>query len=42
MIQRKVAIVCLVILCGVDAILFNGTYLATTKQIITHASEVDW
>ena len=42
MIQLKAAIVCLVILCGVDAILFNGAYLATTKQIVTHASGAHW
>ncbi len=42
MIQLKTALVCLVVLYGVDAFFFNGWYFATTEQIIGHASDVDW
>jgi hypothetical protein len=35
--QLKAAIVCFAVLYGVDAIVFNGWYFATTKQIVAHA-----
>jgi hypothetical protein len=42
MIQLKTAIVCFVVLYGVDAYFCNGWYFATTQQIIQHASDFDW
>lgn len=42
MAQLKAAIVCIVVLYGVDAMFFNGWYFATTEQIIAHAHTIDW
>ncbi len=42
MVQLKAAIVCIMVLYGVDAFLFNGWYFATTEQIIATAQPIDW
>lgn len=41
MAQLKAAIVCIVVLYGVDAIFCNGWYFATTEQIIANAQTID-
>jgi hypothetical protein len=42
MIQLKTAVVCLVVLYGVDTYFCNSWYFSTTEQIIEHASDIDW
>jgi predicted FMN-binding regulatory protein PaiB len=42
MTQLKTALVCLVVLYGVDAYFCSGWYFSATEQIIVHASKVDW
>ena len=42
MAQLKAAIVCIVVLYGVDAFFCNGWSFATTEQIIANAQTIDW
>lgn len=40
--QLKVALVCVAVLYGVDAIWFNGWYVAAADRVIARAWQLDW